>query len=260
MYLIDENEVRMKAFMGIPFLFGGDEDPICLIHPIKVQEYIKLGNQYQQYLTLLTISEEELEDMSEKILDPQQKADFLALTPFKYIMSMSQFNDTFLIDLKNAFSTFLKDEIHIIPQVQQIVVGKIDQGRIINEENFKDFQKILRLQNRLDAPEEVPENEHFMHRKFRLRRRAAKKAKAKKQAKQEDAPTFADLVGSICVLGIGVTWENVGQLPIYTFYDLVNRYQRKEKYDLDVRSLLAGADSKKIKLKYWIRNSESDDN
>jgi hypothetical protein len=30
----------------------------------------------------------------------------------------------------------------------------------------------------------------------------------------------------------------------------------KEKYEIDIDSLLAGADSKKIKPKYWIRNSE----
>ena len=33
-------------------------------------------------------------------------------------------------------------------------------------------------------------------------------------------------------------------------------YQNKEKYELDIDSLLAGADSKKIKPKYWIRNLE----
>ena len=31
-----------------------------------------------------------------------------------------------------------------------------------------------------------------------------------------------------------------------------------EKYDIDIRSLLAGADSKKVKPKYWIRNSDKE--
>jgi hypothetical protein len=34
----------------------------------------------------------------------------------------------------------------------------------------------------------------------------------------------------------------------------MDTYQGKEKYQLDVDSLLAGADSKKIKPEYWIRN------
>ena len=37
---------------------------------------------------------------------------------------------------------------------------------------------------------------------------------------------------------------------------ILNQYQTKEKYEIDIDSLLAGADSKKIKPKYWIRNLE----
>ena len=35
-------------------------------------------------------------------------------------------------------------------------------------------------------------------------------------------------------------------------------YQEKEKYQLDVDSLLAGADSKKVKPKYWVNNFDND--
>lgn len=256
MSLINEEEIKLKSFAGLPYLFGKEEEPICLIQPITVGEKIKLGKNYEKYLSLLTISEDELEDIAETIYNPEEKTNFLKLSPFEYLMINAQFNDTFFVDLKTAFSTFLKDEIFIIPQAQQVVIGKIDQGRIINEENFKDFQQVIRLQNRLDTPEEVPINENFMHKKFRLKRKALKKAKARQQAKSSETPQMSDLIASVCVLGIGVTWENVMKMPIYTFYELFGRYQKKEKYDLDVRSLLAGADSKKIKLKYWIRNNE----
>lgn len=258
MYLINEEEVKIKAFAGLPYLLGGEKRPVCLIQPLTMGERIKLGDKYQRYLQILTISEEELEDIAEQIINPIEKVEFTKLKPFEYLMVMAQFNDTFFIDLKAAFSTFLKDEILIIPQAQQIVLGNIEQGRIIDKKNFKDFQKIIRLQNRLDMPEEIPINENRMHKKFRLKRKALKKAKAIQQSKDENAPELSDLIASVCVLGIGVTWENVMKMPIYTFYELFIRYQKKEKYDLDVRSLLAGADSKKIKLKYWIQSKESD--
>jgi hypothetical protein len=35
--------------------------------------------------------------------------------------------------------------------------------------------------------------------------------------------------------------------------------QQKEAYDIDIRSLLAGADSKKVKPKYWIRNIDENE-
>jgi hypothetical protein len=37
--------------------------------------------------------------------------------------------------------------------------------------------------------------------------------------------------------------------------EIMRVMQDKEKYDIDIRSLLAGADSKKVKPKYWIRNT-----
>jgi len=33
-------------------------------------------------------------------------------------------------------------------------------------------------------------------------------------------------------------------------------YQEKEKFDIDIKSLLAGADKKKVKPQNWIRNIE----
>jgi hypothetical protein len=38
---------------------------------------------------------------------------------------------------------------------------------------------------------------------------------------------------------------------LYAFYDLLRRHQMKEKWDQDIRMICAGADSKKIKTKYW---------
>jgi hypothetical protein len=40
--------------------------------------------------------------------------------------------------------------------------------------------------------------------------------------------------------------------------EIIKVMQDKEKYDIDIRSLLAGADSKKIKPKYWIGNTDKE--
>ena len=57
-------------------------------------------------------------------------------------------------------------------------------------------------------------------------------------------------------MGIGITPLNIGEMSYANVGVLMKIYQDKEKYDLDIRSLLAGADSKKIKPKYWIRNTD----
>ena len=57
-------------------------------------------------------------------------------------------------------------------------------------------------------------------------------------------------------MGIGLTPLNIGEMSYVSMQAILNQYQAKEKYKIDIDSLLAGADSKKIKPKYWIRNLE----
>ena len=57
-------------------------------------------------------------------------------------------------------------------------------------------------------------------------------------------------------MGIGITPLNIGEMSYVAMQMITQVYQNKERYELDVKSLLAGADSKKVKPKYWIRNLE----
>ena len=59
-------------------------------------------------------------------------------------------------------------------------------------------------------------------------------------------------------MGIGLTPLNIGEMSYAAIGPIMAMMQDKEKYDVDIRSLLAGADSKKIKPKYWIRNSDKE--
>ena len=64
------------------------------------------------------------------------------------------------------------------------------------------------------------------------------------------------IMTSICCMGIGITPLNIGEMSYPALLAILDTYQEKEKYELDTSCLLAGADSKKIKPKYWIRNLE----
>jgi hypothetical protein len=57
-------------------------------------------------------------------------------------------------------------------------------------------------------------------------------------------------------MGIGITPLNIGEMSYASIQPILRMRQEKEKYELDVKTLLAGGDSKKIKPKYWIRNSD----
>jgi hypothetical protein len=60
-----------------------------------------------------------------------------------------------------------------------VVVGPPEDKRWITEENFGDFQMILRIQNRKEVPEPPPENESSLARKMRLLREKREAVKRK---------------------------------------------------------------------------------
>ena len=85
------------------------------------------------------------------------------------------------------------------------------------------------------------------------------KAKArlrdKIKAKKDGIPLSVILV-SICCMGLGITPLNIGEISYASVPAIMERYQAKEKYEVDIKSMLAGA--KDVKLKYWIRDLDKD--
>ena len=167
---------------------------------------------------------------------------------------------TFFLDFKTALSTFIKEEILISTKKGIIIVGNPIERKVITKENFGEIGTALRLFNKMRVKEPPPENETPMQKKFRLKREERDRVKEKQAQKQGEALTFADVMSSICVMNTGVTALNIGQYTIYQIKDLLERAQAKEAYHTELDMLMAGADSKKIKPKHYVRNLQKEVN
>jgi hypothetical protein len=73
------------------------------------------------------------------------------------------------------------------------------------------------------------------------------KLKAKQAAKNNTGISLYTSLVSICCMGVGVSPLNIGEMSYVAVESIMRKYQEKEKYQLDIDSLLAGADSKKVK-------------
>ena len=139
-----------------------------------------------------------------------------------------------------------------------IIVGNPVERRIITEKEFSEIGLALRYFNNLPIPEPPPENETPMQKRFRLKReereRVKRETERKKAEESGEGADFADLISSLCVMNVGVTVQNVGDHTIYQIKNLLERAQAKETYYTELDMLMAGADSKKIKLKHYVRN------
>lgn len=242
----EQEEVREQAYMGVPSNFKN----VCFIRPLLVEEIIKMGRlKYQKYLGLLLLDEIEIAKIVKE--KTKQEPKLSEIKVLEFLLQSAQQDDIFLLELQNAFSTFITEEVLLLPKINAIVVGPYEERRLITNDNFKEFQEILRIQNRKSVPEPPPENESAVAREFRLKREYRESVKRKQKAKDGNGQSFITLLEIAEVFGI-----DAKNKTLYALYELITRFQLKEKWDQDIAMLCAGADPQKIKTKYWGENSK----
>lgn len=229
---------------------------ICKIYAPTVRQIVK-DQKFLVYRRILTISQEDLED---ELLE-QNKDLKNVLTPLEYLLNSSFNNKKIEMEAKEAFFYFIKEPVNFIYESKKILIGDVNEVlktaksagelRFLDEDNFFDFQNFIRNSLGEDSIEPPRKNEHIKIKRMKAKARYRDKIKAKKSGLSLDT-----ILISICCMGIGITPLNIGELSYATAIRLMSVYQDKEAYETDVRSLLAGASSDKVKPKYWIHNYE----
>lgn len=235
--------------------------PGIKIYPPTVEEVIT-NPQYSTYGRLLTYSQEEVED---EFVEAKRKLEVYP-TPLEFMLNNSYYNKQYDTACKEAFKFFIHEEVTFLYEQKVIVIGKlenilkevqtVDDLILLKEEEFFNFQNAIRECIGKKPVEPPNPNEHPKVKEMKRKARYRDKVKAKQAAKGKDGITLFTTLVSICCMGLGITPLNIGEMSYVALESLLRKYQEKEKYDLDISSLLAGADSKKIKPKYWIRNFE----
>ena len=242
-------------FIGAPVQFKTG----VYIYPPTLKEVIT-NQGYGNYLRVLTYSQEEIEDIFVK-----EKKDLSSFpTPIEFLLNNCYHNTDYERICKEAFKFFLKTDVDFLYDKKLILIGKIEDVLkniqslndliVISEAEFFDFQNLIRLATDQKTVEPPNPNEHPRIKAMKAKARYRDKIKAKQAAK--NGITLFNTMASICCMGVGLTPLKIGEMSYVSMQAILNQYQTKEKYEIDIDSLLAGADSKKIKPKYWIRNLE----
>lgn len=255
--------IEAATFLGIPTNFQN----VCKIYPPKIKDVIGDGDALY-FLRVFTLSQSDIIDELKSrgaIVGEVPK-----LTALEFLLNCAYNNEEFKEKAYNAFKFFTHEKAVFLFEQKAILIGELadlqkleslEGLRLITENNFFDFQNAIRRS--LGFPEQKPEpppdpNEdpRITRMKEKIRERDRIKAKQQAQGKSKDGISVQTSLCAICCMGIGLTPLNIGELSYAAINPLMNMMQEKEKYDMDIRSLLAGASSKKIKPKYWIRNSD----
>lgn len=248
-----------KFFLGLPEDF---HDKLKIYAPL-VNDVV--GNdEIGYYVKVLTLSQEEIED--ELVKDGKEIKQFP--TPYEFLLANSYHDPTYKQLVEKAFQFFCHTDICLLFEQKKILIGNaqeilekikitpdqtrsIEEGLVfLEEDEFFDFQNRIRAAYSL--PEVEPPHPDEDPRVKRIKAKARYRDRVK--AKHGGGPSLVTLMAAICCMGLGITPLNIGEMTYVAARTIIDMYQQKEKYQLDVDSLLAGADSKKVKPKYWIRN------
>ena len=248
--------INDKIFLGFPI----DFKDVCKIYPPTVNDVV--GNdELITYQSLFAITQEELDEAYLK-----DESVTVVPTPFQYLLLNYYQDEDVRLVIERAFKFFVHEPVTIVPEIEMLLIGKseeeldpdidLEDPRLLTEENFFDFQNHIRMVMGLEIIEPKVEEEEEDPRVKRWKMKIKEREKILNVKKRKEAPTLGTLLAAICCMGIGLNPLNIGEISYACVHWLIAMYQQNEEYDVDIRALLAGADSKKVKPKYWIKNLE----
>ena len=242
--------IDTKIFLKLPLNFKNK----FYIYPPSVKEVIE-NDKFGIYQKIFTMSQEELEDEFTK-----SGKEFSSIpTPFEFLISSCYNDKNFLKVCQEAFYFFTKQDIVPLFQLGIFIVGNLEEVVLktkkvediiqLGKDDYFEFQNEIRKSLGMPIVEPPNPNEHPKIREMKAKARYRDKIKAK----QGNGLDLTTILASICCMEMGLNPLNIGDISYASANVLVGHYQLKEKYQLDIDSLLAGADSKKVKPKYWIQ-------
>ena len=243
--------INSYAFLRLPI-----QKKNYSVYPPSLNDSLK-NPKFTQWEGLFTTSQEELED---SIHEHNPSYDGPIPTPWIFILGSALEDKEFETTVREALQFFLHEDITILYDSQVIVLGDLENElmnvtsaeelRIIDEEEFFELQNTVRISLGMNPVEKPETDESPRVKRMKAKARLRDRIKAKKGM----GLSLGDSLVSICCMGIGLTPLNIGEISYAALGKIIDRYQRKEAYETDVKSILAGADAKKIHPKYWITN------
>lgn len=234
-----KEDLELKLLRGKPIDIG-----IGTIYPLTLDEINQIGySKYNFYITLLLIDKDSLKKADVDISD---------FSSFDIIYQICLVDKQFKENYFNMLEIFFKETIQIGNGF--FYFGNLNEKRIIFRDNFNQIIEILKQINNITTKDEELNPADARAKEILEKRKKAREIVAKvKNAEDNNEPlTLADLVSILCANGNNINLLNVWDLTFYQFNNQFNRMKMLEDYDINIRSLMAGADPSKIELKHWM--------
>jgi hypothetical protein len=248
-----------------PAIFIGE--PLHFKHGIKVYPpKIKdmLGKpRYSAYVSMFTFSQEDIWDMiaEKEGRDVDGKPVENAPTPFEFFLNNCYNSKEFMEVAKEALELFTHETARINPEGKIIFfidgiedIQDIQKLKRVEEDDFFDFQNLIR-QVIGENPVEKP-NPNMNPKVALIKAKGRLRERIKKKKGNKAGISFETMLVALCCMNLGLNPLNIGEIPYPAASALFAMSQEKEKYETDLKIATAGFGNKKVKPKYWIKNSD----
>ena len=141
--------------------------------------------------------------------------------------------------LDTLFILFPKYKVTILPR--SLFFNIDNENIIIDENNFSSLQEVLRQISCLNGSkgDQFNPGNAAAAEIARKLERGRQRVAAQKQGAGNNASVFSQYL-SILSVGLHMSLQDLSNLTVYQFYDLIDRYTLYINWDLDLRQRLAG--------------------
>ena len=141
--------------------------------------------------------------------------------------------------LDTLFILFPKYKVTILPR--SLLFNIDNENIIIDENNFSSLQEVLRQISCLNGSkgDQFNPGNAAAAEIARKLERGRQRVAAQKQGAGNNASVFSQYL-SILSVGLHMSLQDLSNLTVYQFYDLIDRYTLYINWDLDLRQRLAG--------------------
>ena len=210
------------------------------VYPLTLQEIEQIG--YEQYSNMLNVFFIDLED-----LELENSEALEDINKFILFLLILEKDSTIRNLLLSGLKLFCKQDFTFD---KLLMCGE----ETISEEIWEKMKYVLSWQNGIKyKTEDLTYN--FANVKAKEIQKKIKENKKRVQEiknKQNENPELVDLISAFCSKHPSINLFDVWQLTYYQLLDQLTRLQLIEEYEFGLKSILAGADSKKIKINHWV--------
>lgn len=235
------NEILLLSGNDIPFI-----EAELIIHQPRVKEIALMGEEdFFAGAQFLTFSKNQLEEEDKKDLD--NKSDFDIFMSVMCSQSKMRYKNAVIM-----LFTLLFPEYQVNFTTDNIILISQDHSARINKINYDVFKNIINAIFELDAFRAA--NGDYAPIDKRAARIAEKLKKHKEKIAKKNGENKVSILSrysSILSVGLNIDLNTIMNYTVFQLMDSFKRYQKKQDFDMYVKSRLAGAQDLE-EVEHWM--------